>query len=69
MITALTKELLLDVNKANEPFRVIGRIIPTYQNGEWSYAEELFPEPGEKYYYDDDENWTEYIENPEKSYI
>ena len=66
MITALSKELLLDVNKANEPFQVIGRIVPNYQNDEWSYFEELFPEPCEKYYYDDDEDWNEYIENPEK---
>lgn len=67
MIVPLSRERLPDVNKANQPFPVIGRLIPYYEDGKWTYMEELFPEPKEKYYMDDDENWSLYIGNPDKA--
>ena len=67
MIVELTKERIADVNKANQPFSVIGRIIPRYEHGKWSYIEELLPEPEEKYYLDDDEDWNLYMDNPDKA--
>lgn len=32
-----------DVNLPNEPFRLFGRMIPSYCNGQWSYTTERFP--------------------------
>lgn len=50
-----------DINLPNEPFELIGRMIPTLQDGEWSVREELFaPEevttecfPDENYDYEE----------------
>ena len=67
MIIALTEDRIADVNKANQPFSVIGKIVPHYENGQWTYTEELFPEPKEKYYLDDDEDWNAYIGSPDKA--
>ena len=64
MIVELTRDRIADVNKANQPFPLIGRIIPRYEYGKWSYTEELLPEPEEKYYLDDEEDWNLYIDNP-----
>lgn len=66
MIVELTKERIGDVNKANQLFSLIGRILPKYENGKWSYREELFPVPQEKRYPDDEEDWGAYIDNPDK---
>lgn len=33
-----------DIRLKNEPFELIGRLIPELKNGQWSYREELFPE-------------------------
>lgn len=48
-----------DINLPNEPFRLFGRMIPSYTNGEWSYTTQRFPVessmtfPDEWYVYDD----------------
>jgi len=54
MIKKMTLENMNDINKANDSFNVIGRIIPTYENGIWSYVEELYSNPYEKKYDDED---------------
>lgn len=36
-----------------EPFAVIGRLIPLYDGARWSYREELFPAPSTKTFADD----------------
>ena len=41
------------INLPNEPFQVIGKLIPCYNNGIWSATEEIFDEPYEKTYDDD----------------
>ena len=65
-IVVLDFELLADVNSANEPFEVIGRIVPELRNGVWSWREELFSESFEKLYPSDDCDYAEYIDNPDK---
>lgn len=65
-IVALDLGRLADVNVANESFSVIGRIVPELKDGVWAWREELFDEPWEKQYPNDDCNYSEYIENPDK---
>ena len=57
---------LADVNAANEPFPIIGRIVPELKGGVWSWREELFGEAWEKRYPDDEWDYSEYIGNPDK---
>lgn len=57
---------LIDINKANEPFEIIGKLKPTFMDGEWTYTEELLDEPFTKSYPSDDCDYLEYIENPDK---
>lgn len=64
-IVKLNKDTLSDVNQPNEPFPVIGRIIPEYINGQWRYTEQL-SEPYMKQYPNDDDDWTEYIEREDR---
>lgn len=66
MIVEITYENMGDVNKANEPFEVIGRIVPKYENGIWTYTEELFAETYEKQYFYDMEAYEAYINNKDK---
>ena len=66
MIVQISNENIKDVNKANEPFEVIGRIIPKYENDTWTYTEELYTEVYEKQYPQDVEDYEAYINNKEK---
>lgn len=65
-IAALTAENLSDVNAANEPFWVVGRILPELKNGTWSWTEELSSVPWEKCYPSDGCDYSTYIENPDR---
>jgi len=47
------------IKMSNEPFQIIGKLIPQYKNGVWSTTEEIFVEPYEKKYDDD----IDYINN------
>jgi ribosomal protein S18 acetylase RimI-like enzyme len=47
------------INLPNEPFQVIGKLIPCYNDGIWSATEEIFDESYEKTYNDD----FDYINN------
>ena len=67
MIIPLDLDHLRDVNRANEPFMVIGRLLPTYADGKWSWQEELLPEPWEKRYADDEEDYRIYLDNPDRA--
>lgn len=50
-----------DINIKNEPFRLFGRMIPSYRDEKWSYEVERLPEaeisemcfPDENYDYDE----------------
>lgn len=56
-IAALNIQNRKDINRANHPFPVIGRLKPTLSDGKWSYTEELFPEPYAKSYPNDEDSF------------
>jgi len=66
MIKKMTLKNIKDINKANDSFNVIGRIIPTYENGMWSYVEEIYSNSYEKKYDDEDTahyDYQKYVNN------
>lgn len=65
-IVPLTRELVHDLDKLNQPFLVFGRLIPSLVNCKWTWTEELFETPYEKRYPDDETNYREFIDNPDK---
>ncbi len=65
-IKQLQKELIPVVNQANEPFSIIGNILPSFSNGKWSYKEQLYDNPSETRFPDDQLNWEEYIDSEKK---
>lgn len=65
-IIKLSKKNLIDINKTNESFDVIGKLKPIFTNGEWTYTEELLDAPYSKSYPNDDCDYSEYIDNPDK---
>lgn len=67
MIVQITHENICDINKVNEPFEIIGRIIPKYENDIWSYTEELYTEVYEKQYQNDAEDYETYINHKDKA--
>lgn len=69
MIAQITYESIRDINKANEPFEVIGRIVPKYENNTWTYTEEIYPEVYEKQYHNDVEDYEAYISNRDKTVL
>ena len=66
MIVEMRCENLKDINKSNQSFDIIGKIIPTFVDGVWSFTECLYEIPYEKNYPNDDELWENYIDNPDK---
>ncbi len=66
MIIEMKTEQLKDISKVNEPFMVVGRILPKYENDIWTFTELLYEEPYEKSYPNDDEDYNEYINNTDK---
>jgi streptothricin acetyltransferase len=66
MIIEITPQNLKDINKPNQSFEIIGKIIPVFSDGVWSYSEYLYDKPAEKTYPADEEHWEEYINNPDK---
>jgi|LSQX01.1.fsa_nt_gb streptothricin acetyltransferase len=65
-IIAMDWEHLRDINKPNQPFTVFGRLVPAFEGGKWTWTEKLFETPYEKLYPDDELDYTEYINNPDK---
>ena len=65
-IVELTPERLPDMNKANEPFEIIGRVCPALSDGQWTYAEALDAIPTEKLYPVDDVDYRAYIGSPDR---
>jgi ribosomal protein S18 acetylase RimI-like enzyme len=53
-----------DINKANQPFHVIGKIVPAFHDNTWSFTEILLDTPYEKNYPAEQLNCEEYINNP-----
>lgn len=50
MIRKMSQSNINDYNKPYGGFFVIGRIVPKYEDGIWSYVEEIFEEPYIKQY-------------------
>ena len=58
---------MTDINKANAPFEVIGKIKPSYVNDEWIYTEEIYSYSYIKSYPNDDIDYSVYIDNSDKA--
>ena len=56
-IVTMDNQNRMDINRANQPFMVIGRLKPSLKDGQWSYTEEIFPRPYIKYYYSDGDDF------------
>ena len=41
-IVKINQQNLTDINKANQPFEVIGKIKPILAGGNWTYTEEIW---------------------------
>lgn len=66
------KETLDVCVKPSEPFEVIGKIIPRYENENWTFTELLYEAPYLKSYQDEEDeedeeaDCLEYIDNTDK---
>ena len=67
MIVQMTQTNKDDFNTANEPFDIIGRLVPKYEGGRWSSREQLFAQPREKTYEPFAAQPEEYINKPGKA--
>ena len=63
-IVKLNSDTLKDMNKANEPFEIIGKLKPTFVNDEWTYTEEIYDYSYLHSYPNEDCDYSLYIENP-----
>lgn len=63
MITEMKAGHLKDIDKPSEPFEVIGKIIPRYENENWTFTELLYEAPYLKSYQDEE---YEDEQSPEK---
>ncbi|WP_176140614.1 GNAT family N-acetyltransferase [Halobacillus salinus] len=66
-VVPLTLDLLKDVNKANDPFSIFGRMVPSFHHGSWFIEEELFDESKETRFPDDHLDWESYIDRKDKA--
>lgn len=65
-IIKMNRQNSADINKANRPFEIIGKIKPTFYAGKWTYTEELYENPYIKEYPSDFDR-DSYIDNPKKA--
>lgn len=66
VIVKLNSDTLKDMNKANEPFEIIGKLKPTFVNDEWTYTEEIYDYSYLHSYPNEDCDYSLYIENPDR---
>lgn len=72
MITEMKAGHLKDIDKPSEPFEVIGKIIPRYENENWTFTELLYEAPYLKSYQDEEDeedeeaDCLEYNDNTDK---
>jgi len=66
VIKPLINQFINIVNNANEPFSIIGKVLPEFYNGIWSFEEELYDTPSEIRFPDDKLDWSAYIDSNEK---
>ena len=66
-IVKINQQNLTDINKANQPFEIIGKIKPIFADGNWTYTEEIYEHPYIKEYPGAPCDYADYIDNPEKT--
>lgn len=66
-IVPFGRTTLCPLLRAQQPFEIIGRLLPSYDGEKWTTTELLFAEKKEKTYPDDSFDPMEYVENPEKA--
>ena len=66
IIEPLKEQFITIVNAANEPFPIVGKVLPSLSNGVWSYEEELYETPTEIRFPDDKLDWAPYIDSNQK---
>lgn len=66
-IVKIDQQNLVHINKANQPFEIIGKIKPEFADGIWTYTEELYEKSDMKVYPDDTWDYAAYINNPDKT--
>lgn len=66
-IVEINQQNLADINKANQPFEIIGKIKPEFADGVWTYTEEIYEQSFMKAYPNDTGDYTAYINNPDKT--
>ncbi len=67
IISPLKDELIEDINKTNDYFKVFGKVVPSFQSGKWSFEEKLFDETKEIRFPDDKLDWSRYINQEDKA--
>lgn len=67
IISPLTNDLIEDINKTNNSFKVFGKLIPSFQSGKWSFEEKLFDETKDIHFPDDKLDWSQYINREDKA--
>jgi len=65
-IVEMNAKNVSDINAANQPFEVIGRLVPSFYDGAWSFSERLYQKAYHKSYPNDEEHYADYIGHPEK---
>lgn len=53
--------------RPDQPFPVIGRLVPLYDGQVWTFTEELLPSPREKVYPPDLYDPAEYLDSPDRA--
>lgn len=66
VIKSLENQPINIINDTNESFPIIGKILPIFSNGVWSYEEHLYETPSEICFPDDKLDWSAYIDSSEK---
>ena len=59
----IDREHKTDINIKNEPFKLFGRMIPSYTDGKWSYTTEQFDTVTEMCFPDENYNYEELAKN------
>lgn len=62
----MTIENVFEIKKLNQPFEIIGRILPVFLEGKWTWTEEIFDTCYEKVYPLCEIDLCEYKNNREK---
>ena len=65
-IQPLTEQSITIINDTNESFPIIGKVLPRFFDGIWSYEEQLYDTPSEIRFPDDKLDWSTYIDSSEK---